>query len=151
MNDLYLAASRDIGVKEIPGRRDNARIMEYFKVAGHTWVNSEQTPWCSAAMCAWTSACALPSTGSLRARSWLDVSPARAVKRTEDLALGDIVVLWRGSRDAATGHVALFVTRRAGYLYLLGGNQSNEVCIKRYPEYRFLAGRRFDCPSSPAT
>ena len=42
------------------------------------------------------------------------------------------------------GHVGLYCSHSSDgrWLYLLGGNQSNRVCIKPYPAYRFLEGRR---------
>lgn len=145
---LLLFALDDVGVQETPGSDNNPEIMAYMKEAGHSWVNSEETPWCSAFMNAICRRAGLPSTGSLRARSWLDVQPnathdVEHIDRVEGLETGDLVILWRESRNSAKGHIAQFVSRQGSRLYLLGGNQNNSVCIKSYPQYRFLAGKRF--------
>lgn len=149
---LYFEATKSIGIKELPGKDDNPEIMQFFSESGHEWVNSEETPWCSAALNAWCSRLQLPSTGSLRARSWLHLDTdsgdrcrvaAIGQNRPEELQVGDIVVLWRERRDGPKGHVGLFAAARRGRLYLLGGNQGNQVCTRSYPRYRFLAGRRF--------
>lgn len=87
-------------------------------------------------------------TRSLRARSWSLVQGNERVKpvRIEsigELRQGDIVLLWREQRNSAKGHIAFFASHRDRRLYLLGGNQSNRVCVKAYPDYRFLHGIRF--------
>lgn len=145
---LYLHASTFIGVKELPGDADNPHIMEFFRACGHKWVNSEETPWCSAAMNAWCRDLGMPSTGSLRARSWLEVKSNAEYKvvtinSIDDLLLGDLLVLWRGKRNGSQGHITMFTSVHGGRLNALGGNQSNKVCVKAYPNYRFLAGKRF--------
>lgn len=145
---LYIHASSFIGVKEILGDDNNPEIMEFFRSSGHTWVNSEETPWCSAAMNAWCREMGMPSTGSLRARSWLDVKSndkyrVVTINSIEDLLLGDLLILWRGKRNGSQGHITLNASLHGGRLNALGGNQSNKVCVKAYPKYRFLSGRRF--------
>ena len=111
-------------------------------------MNSEATPWCSAFANYVNGMLGLPVTQSLRARSWSDVSATSAyavdeITDLDNLTQGDMVVLWRESRSSSKGHIAYFASRRNGYLYLLGGNQSNRVCVKGYPEYRFEHGVRF--------
>lgn len=144
---LYLESTKYLGVRERYGKANSPEIMAFFKSAGHSWVNSEETPWCSAYMCHLCVTLGLPSTQSLRARSWLDVDGAETIDRIEDLRINDILILWRVSRDSIYGHVTLFGAHRDGRLHGLGGNQSNKVCSKPYPDYRFLSGRRF----TPAT
>jgi uncharacterized protein (TIGR02594 family) len=137
------------GVKEIPGTSNNPDIMLYFERAGHTWVNSEATPWCSAFMCYVFSEAGLEHPGSLRARNWLrttsvlDASQRGEIFDTNDFIPGDLVVLWRENRDSNKGHVGLFVSADDKYVYLLGGNQNNSVCVKRYFRFRVLAGFRY--------
>lgn len=145
---LYLHASTFIGVKELPGDADNPHIMEFFRTCGHSWVNSEETPWCSAAMNAWCRDLGMPSTGSLRARSWLEVKSndeykVVTINSIDDLEIGDLVVLWRGKRNGSLGHITLNASLHGGRMNGLGGNQSNQVKVKGYPKYRFLAGKRF--------
>lgn len=148
--ELYLRAKRDIGVQETPGDANTPNIMEYYKEAGHSWVRSELTPWCSAAMCFWCSQVGIPHPGTLRAKSWLTYQtdcvavggPNVELKELDDLQLGDIVILTRGPRNGKKGHIAIFEGRRDGFLYLYGGNQNNKVCTKKYRESRFILGLR---------
>ena len=149
MQDLYLAATADLGVRELPGDADNPEIMQYYRDCGHSWVSSEDMPWCSAAMNAWCRRLGYASTGSLRARSWLDLPGAKVIDRIEDLRIGDITILWRSKRDGPLGHVASFGALRDNRLHLLGGNQSNSVCSKPYMAYRFLSGRRLTTRGKP--
>ncbi len=140
--ELLFEALSHHSVKEIPGDKNNPAILKYFATAGHQWVNSETTPWCSAFMCHCAKQIGAEHTGSLRARSWLSVRNAKSILSIDDLEPGDIAILWRGKRTGAQGHVAIFVNATSKYLNLLGGNQNNSVCVKRYPRYRFLEGRR---------
>lgn len=145
---LYLHASTFTGVREIPGAKNNPEIMQMFADSGHKWVNSELTPWCSAAMNSWCRALSMPSTGSLRARSWLGVQPngrynVVEINRIDDMRIGDLLILWRESRSSAKGHITLFSSAHANRLQAFGGNQRNKVQGSAYPQYRFLAGRRF--------
>ena len=146
---LYLYASTFIGVKEIPGDKNNPEIMEFFRACGRKWVNSEATPWCSAAMNAWCFAVGLPTTEKvLRARSWSTVEgndeyEVETIESVDDLRLGDLVVLWREKRTRKKKHITMFASAHGGMLNCLGGNQSNRVGIKAYPKYRFEVGKRF--------
>ena len=61
----------------------------------------------------------------------------------DDPQEGDVVVLWRESRDSWKGHVGFF----SGYddngdIKVLGGNQGDSVSIKSYSKNRLLGFRR---------
>ena len=77
--------------------------------------------------------CGLKGTNSASARSWL-----RWGKAIDDPIPGCVVVFWRGKPRGWQGHVALFVRETSTGIYVLGGNQNNKVCIKRYPKSRLL-------------
>lgn len=63
--------------------------------------------------------------------------------QTSEPKQGDIVVLWRGSRDAATGHVGFFSGfDAAGNVLILGGNQDNKVSVEAFERNRVLSFRR---------
>lgn len=145
-NELLAKALSYSSVRERPGPQFNPEIVEFFKSAGHSWVNSDETPWCSAFMCHVVKECggAIPYRLRLRARSWLmlDFTTATRIETIDDLTPGDVVILWRNGRDSVYGHVGLFCDATDHWIYLLGGNQSNRVCVKPYPAYRFLEGRR---------
>ena len=136
MSVLHRALSQ-YGVTEIPGPANNPNILSYFNYIGHTWVQGEETAWCSA-FANWV--CkkeGKPYSGSLTARSWLDVGEHVFVPK-----LGDIVVLWRESPTSWKGHVGFYINHDDAMVYVLGGNQDNQVNIKAYPRVRVLEYRR---------
>ena len=96
------------------------------------------------------------SVARANARSWLNVREPFTVRDlgTPDQGIpGDVVVLWRSDPNSWKGHVGLFVRATGNRIWLLGGNQSGRVSIKRYPIKRVLAVRRFsaDFTDSPAS
>ena len=70
---------------------------------------------------------------SLRARAWVKFG-----KRSRKPSLGDVLVFWRGSPNGASGHVGLYVGETRHFFYVLGGNQSDSVCITRIARARLL-------------
>ena len=130
---LLNIALTQYGLKEVAGEENNPEIMKYFKEIGHTWVQSEETAWCSAFInwCAYQKD--VEYSDELTARSWLKVG-----KRVgfED---ADIVVFWRESPDSWKGHVGIPVNEDEDWIWTLGGNQSNMVKISAYPRERKLA------------
>jgi len=146
--DAFDLAQRFIGVKEIPGKKDNPQVLAMLKLdAG--WPENDEVPWCSAFVnyIAWL--LRLPRSKSLRARSWLLVG--RPVAYGAAVCGFDVVVLKRGGKNQpgpevieAQGHVGLFGGREAGnrYITVLGGNQSNAITVGRYPVERILGVRR---------
>lgn len=140
MNTLILhIALSQYGVTEIPGQAHNPVILDYFKEIGHQWVEDDETAWCSAFM-NWVALKALcERSDSLVAQSWLKVGEVITCPR-----LGDLVIFWRESPTSWKGHVAIFICYSADgkYVYVLGGNQNNQVCIKAYPVNRIKGFRR---------
>ena len=134
----YEAARREIGVVERPGRRNNTpRILEYFKLCGHDEVADDETAWCAAFVGAMLKLSGYAGTGALNARSYLSWGVP-----LEEPRLGCVVVLKRGD-STWQGHVALYVGpgSRAGYIRLLGGNQSNRVSVAEFPASKVLGYR----------
>lgn len=125
----------EYGVSEIAGNQNNPRITQYFKDLG--LVYDEATSWCSC-FANWVCLKAgLPRSGALNARSWLTVG-----HDTKTPQLGDIVVFWRESPTSWMGHVSFFIREEKDYIYCLGGNQSDSVCIAKYPKWQLLGYRR---------
>lgn len=126
------------GVKEIAGRKDHPQIVSYFNAAGFDGKKlHDETAWCSA-FANWVILTAgKPISGKLTARSWLKVGES-----TSQPKLGDVVVLWRESPESWKGHVGFYVRETRRYVYILGGNQNNQVNIKAYPKTRVLDFRR---------
>ena len=133
---LFVALSQ-FGVKEIVGGNHNPVILDYFAQIGHDWVKDDETAWCSAFVNWVMKMSNKPYSGKLNARSWMDVGAP-----TDNPVMGDIVVLWRESPDSWKGHVGIFIRRTVRHIYVLGGNQQNQVNILAYKSNRLLGYRR---------
>ena len=47
MSELLKIATSQLGQKEISGPEDNPTIVNYAKEIGLSWINDDETPWCS--------------------------------------------------------------------------------------------------------
>ena len=129
---LNIALSQ-YGIKEVPGEENNPEIMKYFREIGHDWVQGDETAWCSAFVNWCAKRRGFEYSGKLNARSWLKVGA-----KVNTIGSADIVVFWRESKDSWKGHVAIPIREDDGYIWCLGGNQSNMVRISAYPKGRLL-------------
>lgn len=136
-NSVIDIALNEIGVKEIVGKEHNPRILDYFNEIGHSWVKDDETAWCSAFANYVCKKAGANFSGKLNARSWLNVG--QKVSKPEK---GDIAVFWRESPNSWKGHVAFFIRETRNWVYVLGGNQNNQVKISAYPKHRLLEYRR---------
>ncbi len=143
---LYELASRYIGLEEVEGIASNETILKMLKLDS-SWPEGDHVPWCSAFInyIAWQ--LRLPRSKSLRARSWLKVG--QVIKLDSAKPENDVVILKRGQGEQpgpeiidAPGHVGLFAGLDENYVYILGGNQSDEVNISPYDKNRILGVRR---------
>lgn len=137
MNRAFELALSYYGEKEIVGEENNPTIVQWFADIGHSWVKDDALAWCACFVNAMLKLSGLPHTGKLNARSFLELGDEVTSPRT-----GDIVVLWRKGKNSAYGHVGFFVREYQGYIYILGGNQGNRVCIMGYKKERLLQYRR---------
>lgn len=138
-------AWQDNGEKEIRGSRDNPLVVAYFKDVGHGWVKDDETAWCAAFVGSMLSRCDMPHTGSLAARSYLQWG-----SKTTKPKRGDVVVFKRGN-SSWQGHVAFYVGEEGNYVYVLGGNQSNAVNVRRYSKSKLLGYRTPVTPNTSRT
>lgn len=153
--DAYRLAETWIGVREIPGKKHNPQIVAWIQEAGGTWIEDDETAWCSAFMFTVAKRLRLPvpESGRLRARSWLRVGTP--VPWGEWKVGFDVAVLKRGGGNQpgpdvldAQGHVGLYAGHsladpiHGDTISLLAGNQGNEVCVARFPLDRLLDVRR---------
>jgi len=138
MNKIFEIALMEYGETGLIGANHNPRILTYFRAAGFKWVKDDETAWCAAFVnwCFWKAGCVVP--GTLAARSFLKVG-----KRTLAPKLGDLVVLWRGSKDSVYGHVGFYIKETATAVYILGGNQSNAVNVTPFPKSQVLEYRTY--------
>lgn len=138
MDKLIEIALDEYGVTEIKGKKHNPRIIKYAKDIDHSWISTDETAWCSI-FANWIAMKAgYLKSDKLNARSWLDIG-----EETNTPSKGDVVILWRESVDSWKGHVGFFIrfSEDCKHIYILGGNQNNKVCIKRYPASRLLGFR----------
>jgi uncharacterized protein (TIGR02594 family) len=139
MRRVLIKALSQIGVKELLGAKHNESILNYFESIGHKWVTTDETAWCSAFINWAAKTAGFEYTGKLNARSWLNIG--RSVVKPR---VGDVVIFWREDKDSWKGHVGLFISfsEDGRYIYTLGGNQSNMVCVSPYKASRVLGFRR---------
>lgn len=121
-------ARADIGVREAPGAKNDPRVLEYYRDAGHPEIKHDAVAWCAAFACAQLERADTPSPKNLAARSFLQWGKALDGPR-----VGAICVVTRGDPSSWTGHV-FFVTRwTATHVYGIGGNQSDAVSEAGHP------------------
>lgn len=122
-----IEALKDLGrgVEEIPGPRHNPVIVEAHRMTTLK-ARDDETPWCSAILCAWMERVGIRSTRSAAAASWR--SWGRELPEGGQ-RLGCVVVMTRPGGN----HVALYLDEDDSGVYCLGGNQGNRVSVRRYP------------------
>jgi len=112
----------ELGVKEIHGNKHNPRVVFYHSFTGK--YSTDEIPWCGSfiAMCMRISGIEPPKLAE-RALSWLSFG-----KSSNGPKIGAVAV--KGRRGG--GHVGIVVSIDGNYLYVLGGNQGDEVNIRKY-------------------
>ncbi|WP_440880628.1 TIGR02594 family protein [Tenacibaculum sp. C7A-26P2] len=139
MNKVLEIALSQIGIAEIRGKKDNPEVLKYFNEIGFNGeMLKDETAWCSAFANWCCQRAGEKMTRKLTARSWLKIG--RTVH--DSPRMGDIVVLWRESMESWKGHVGFFIRQDENWIWVLGGNQNNKVCIKAYHQNRLLDFRR---------
>lgn len=134
MSKLVKIALSQYGIREIKGIRDNPKVLQYFNEIGYDGERlKDETAWCSAFVNWVCKKGGATYSGQLNARSWLNVG--KQVKLPKQ---GDIVVLWREKPNSWKGHVGFFIRQTKNWVYILGGNQNNQVNISAYPKNRVL-------------
>lgn len=143
MSKRLRIAAAEIGQEEITGPEHNPRIVEYARESGITWIDDDETPWYSTFMNWVAFSASVERTDRANARSWLTVG-----RPADPPEPGEVVVFWRESFESRKGHVSLFM----GYssdgerVYVLGGNQGNQVGVTAYGTDRVLGFRRLSSP-----
>lgn len=133
----FQEARRLIGVREGPGRIDNAEILDWANNLDIAY-GADSVPWCGlfVAHCigATLTGEALPDN-PLGARTWAGFG-VRCQPTT-----GAILVFWRGSRSGWEGHVGFYAGEDDAAFRVLGGNQSNKVSLAWISKDRLLDAR----------
>ena len=123
-------AMKELGVKEIPGPQHNPRVLEYHSVSGG--FSTDEVPWCASFVnFIMLKAGYKGPKWPAAAKSWLKFG-----KSSGQPVYGAIAVKSR----KGGGHVCFVVgqSKSGKYLYCLGGNQNDEVNIRRYPKNVFI-------------
>jgi uncharacterized protein (TIGR02594 family) len=137
---LLEIAKGELGTKEIPGPQSNPRILQYAKDQGIKGYTNDDTAWC-ALFAGWViHKAGYKPTGSLRAKSYLEWGVPATIA---DVPSGNVVAVFhRGKPGAPTGHVGIVSRMTDKSLYLVGGNQSNNVTEALYKQDKLLALRK---------
>lgn len=136
MNHIIIAL-REYAEHDIVGIDNNARVLSYFKDIGQKWVTNDDTAWCAAFINWCLMKAGKNGTGLLNARSFLTYGV-----KTDKPTIGDVVVLWRISKDSPFGHVGFFIKESKEGIYILGGNQNDSVNIALFNKTQVLSYRK---------
>jgi len=127
-------AQGEMGIRELPGSKQNPRIIEYHSKTSGAF-SSDEVPWCSSFVNWVMHMAGFNSTHSAMARSWLNYGLPLKKPR-----YGCIVVMSRGS-SKTSGHVGFFWKKNTFSIEVLGGNQSDQVRISKYYPWQVLGYR----------
>lgn len=134
-----LHALSELQTAEIPGEKDNPRIVRYWNEAKISpAVNDDETAWCAAFVGAMLFRDGVEGTRKPNAKSY-----ALWGHEWAGMGLGAVVVLHRsGNAPKWQGHVGFCVGMNASNVYVLGGNQGNKVSIAAFPRSRVMTIRQ---------
>lgn len=143
---MVAEAMKFLGLKEIKGAVNNKTITDWANEVGGKVADvykSDEIAWCGLflAMLAVRTKRTLPKD-PLWALNW-NTFGNRVEK--EDAMLGDVLVFIRNGG----GHVGLYVGEDKTAFHVLGGNQSDSVCITRILKSRLYGVRRPSYKSQP--
>lgn len=126
-------AEKWLGEKEIAGRSDNPDIMAFYRDAGHSGIQHDETPWCAAFVSACLTRSKCRSLQTLVARDYEGYGP-----KLSEPEYGSIGVKWRGSPSSWQGHVGFVADWTATKIKLRGANQRNSVSEAWFPRREFV-------------
>lgn len=141
MSDLFVKALEYYGEKEVKGIKSNNRLLTLIKQWA-SWVKDDsEIAWCSIFVNYIAKKLEYEYSNKLTARSWLNIGTPINLENAE---IGDVVIFWRGSVTDWRGHVALYVRHDSNNVWVLGGNQNDQVNISAYSRERLLGVRRLN-------
>lgn len=133
----YAEAWRLIGVTETPGAANSKLIIKWADDLDIPY-SEDETPWCGlfVAHCIGSHLPEEPlPSGPLGARNWGRFGDHVGAQP------GAVMVFWRKSENSGLGHVGFYAGEDGGHYHILGGNQSDKVCVTRVPKARFVDAR----------
>ncbi|WAG12396.1 TIGR02594 family protein [Aeromonas dhakensis] len=125
------------GTKEILGTKSNPVIIDWSKDLDISYAGDD-VPWCGLFL-AHCIGSTLPQEvlpkNPLSARQWRHIGMAITP------CIGAIMVFWRESKQGVKGHVGLYVGEDDSAYQILGGNQSDSVCLMWIDKNRLIEAR----------
>lgn len=139
-NELTVTAIAEYAVHEMTGAAFTERIHQYAVETGLDKVySSDEIAWC-ALFVSWVCwKCDANAPKSLAAISFLEFGSHLTI---EEAVVGDLIILYRGDVNSWQSHVGFFVAFREGQIYMLAGNQRNQVNIMSFPVTKLRGVRR---------
>lgn len=139
---MIIKALELFGTHEAPGSVNNPTIIEWAKEIGGSvsdTYKADEIPWCGLFM----------AVVAKRSSKQVVKDPLWALNwgtfgvSTDVPMFGDVLVFTRKTSDGKkAGHVALYIGENTSSYHVLGGNQSDSVCITRLDKERLYAARR---------
>lgn len=151
---LWLAQARlDLGLRETPSKHtSHPRIDDMYRTVGHTWAagDDSEVAWCAAATGTWLAEAGMPyikGKGALGAVSYEKYG--RRLNTMGAIPPGAICIFYRTAKRERDWrrHVAVAVKSNSTYVWCIGGNQSNEVNVRRFKRSD-LSAVRWPVPST---
>lgn len=136
-NNPVLAALHYYGERPLSGKMSNPQILDFIKATSYPNTNSDEVPWCSAFLVYIFQQYGLDTPANAAAMSWMNYSVA-----TDQPSLGDVVVLAWPAGDPSNHHVGLFIRETNELVYILAGNQNDEVDICAWRKRSVLSYRK---------
>jgi uncharacterized protein (TIGR02594 family) len=126
--------------KGLHENRDISELKTFLRADGKTLGDPSKLPWCGdfvETCIALTLRTELLPANPYLARNWLKFG------REITLTLGAVLVFWRGNRNGSQGHVGFYAgeSEDGKRLYVLGGNQSDQISIVPLGADRLLGAR----------
>jgi uncharacterized protein (TIGR02594 family) len=143
MNNLLIleTAIKEIGVKEdTRAGKNNPRIELYHLYANLSNTNKQPDSvfWCASFICWVLENCGLKSTNSMSARRF----ERFGIDSSTNPLPGDIWVKHRNGKSSGQGHVGILLKFTKDFVWVLGGNQNDEVNVTMYSRSNETAIRR---------
>lgn len=131
-------------IREVAGSGSNPTIVQWLRNLIPRFRGSDATAWCSAFVFEVVKGAGADMEEghqpNAAARSWRKAGIGIPL---QNALPGDVAVLSRPGGQSWQGHVGIFCRQTRKHVVVLGGNQGNRVCFKRYPIGRLLEVRRF--------
>mgnify|MGYP000443863764 CR=1 FL=1 len=129
-------AKKYLGTKESPGSVNNPKVVQMFKLAEHPEITQDAVPWCAAFVAACLAEAKVPNEVAKSLRLWA-AAYAKLGTPVKNPVWGAVGVKTRNGG----GHVGFVVAANDQYVWLLGGNQGDQVSVARFPRSSFTAFR----------